>query len=355
MRIRLMKLKQLLKSGAVLLILSMMTASCATLNTIRLDTLRPADYSVPPEILSVVLLDYSYPYRGDSVHLIKIPDENTVVVDTIWVDDFGLRAINSLASIITEREFFDSVHVYPGSMNKPPLGVPFGMPSLDLIASLCEEYNAQAVVALEVVDYETVVKIDQLDAFYYITLDAHGSIFWKLYTPDGEVLDLHLQKDSIYWSDAQSTLRNAVRSVPHMRDALENLAVFMGQQYAQRLSPYWEQVNRNYYSGGHHLFSRANDLIKVNNWGEAAKVWFHVFENGNKKQKARSAHNIALSWEVRGDFEEAVAWIEISRKLFEEMGSFRSSQYYRNVSIFYYVELVERREQARKLIQQIGG
>ena len=106
---------------------------------------------------------------------------------------------------------------------------------------------------------------------------------------------------------------------------------------------------------GHHLFARATDLAKVNNWGEAAKVWYYVYENGNAKQKAMAALNLALSFEMRGDFTEAMAWAEISHNQFEALSSWRVSSSIKNSSFLYYLRLKERVNEKSKLHEQFGA
>jgi hypothetical protein len=135
-----------------------------------------------------------------------------------------------------------------------------------------------------------------LGDIYYGSMDVSGSISWKIYERDGYLLDAYMQTDSIFWDAAESSYAAILKKIPRQIGATQVLADYLGETYVKRVAPYWETVARKYYSKGHFLFARANDLQNINNWEEAAKVWYHVYDNGNKRQKVMAAFNIALSY-----------------------------------------------------------
>ncbi len=94
--------------------------------------------------------------------------------------------------------------------------------------------------------------------------------------------------------------------------------------------------------------------MKINNWNEAAKIWYHIYESENKKQKARAAYNLALSYEIRNDFQEAKAWAEISRNLFETLKSIQVSEIERKMAFKYFESLNERFAETEALHKQLG-
>jgi hypothetical protein len=350
-----MRIAQKIKSGFLITLATMFLASCASVATIPIEVMRPADYSVPPDVLSVVVVDFSFPHRGDSTHVLRLSPSNTEVVDTIWIDDFGLKVVESMAIELENRAFFDSVFLHPVSLNRPPAGRPNLSLSPYQVDKILEDYNAQAVIALESVEYNSLFQAETLEGFYYVSLDAKSRLLWKIYDSQGRTMDAHIQQDSIFWDNSEDLYSGDFSSIPAIRSAMETLADFMGKYYPDRIAPYWESQQRFYYSAGHHLFSRANDLLKANNWDHAARVWYYVFDEGNEKQKAMAAFNIALSFEVRGDFEEAVAWAKVSKDLFEDMSAARVSALDKVRSTMYTEELNERIRETQKLEEQVGA
>ena len=327
---------------------------CASVGSLRMEVLRPAEHTVPPDVLSVVLVDFAYPYRADSVHVLKLGNEKTSI-DTIWVDDFAVRTINAVGAELEQRPFFDTVYVHPRPLNLPPVGKPGLNLSPLQVQRILAEYPAQRVLALEEVSYSSRINIDNVEGYLVATQDVDATLLWKLYDESGKAVDVFVQKDSIFWDKVDELYVLRELEVPPIRTALEALADFMGKYYPDRIAPYWEVQYRPFYSGGHHLFARANDLKKVNSWEAAARVWYYVYEEGNKKQKAMAAYNLALSYEVRGDFVEALAWAERSKALFDDLGTARVSETERKRVGNYIQELERRRDEELKLQLQVGA
>ena len=329
--------------------------SCTSVSTVSLDVMRPAEVSIPADILSAVVVDYSYPYFDDSLHLI-ILGTDTMIIDSIRVDDFGMKLATATAKGLYDRVFFDNVYLYPEPLYKVSDTKPGQSMSREIISELLDSFNAEVVIALEKVSYNTVTTSLNFDSFSYLTLDVHGSAMWKLYDREGRMLDVFIQRDSIYWNNDGRPQYSDNLKMPSIRSAVQSLAEFMGEYYPDRIAPFWEKKHRYYFSAGHYLFSRANDLVRANNWESASRVWYYVFDEGNKKQQAMSAFNIALSYEVRGDFEEAVAWAKKSVDIVKERGGLiaASGSLDETIVYEYYDDLVKRAGEVRKLEEQVG-
>jgi len=324
--------------------------SCASISTLNLDVLRPAEVTIDPEILSVVVIVNSAPYRNKDIHTIKTP-KGTSVIDTIWIDDFPKIAATSMVKELKNKQFFNEVYYHTDSdCHKGELSGDVLKRKIDYVCSI---YNAQAVILLENYLYKTNLNLTNGGNVCYGSMDVNGSIYWKIYEDDGYLLDTYVQSDSIFWDAAESSYSDVIKQLPQQSAAIEVLAEYMGETYVKRVAPFWETVSRKYYSTGHYLFSQANDLIKTNNWSEAAKVWYYVYENGNKHEKAMSAFNIALSYEVRSNFPEALAWMQICINFVDNTITIPDHE--KRLAKQYYMQLTERATQKKKLDEQIGG
>ena len=322
--------------------------SCATVSPLKIDVLRPAAYSVPPEILSVVVVDNSMPFRDAELPK-NYGSVDKFEIDTLWLDSLGLFTSQAFADELKYKNFFDTVYFHPTSLNRNIINPHLGEIPISLVDSLCKVYNAQGVISLELFNciarYKTIplgYGSSDFSDLYVVYLDLKGTLYWKIYLPNGFVLDSYIQRDTVYWD----------RSLPTVKDAIETMAWHMGKNAVKRVAPYWETIERNVFSGGSLLFAQAKDFQEANNWEEAAKVWYYIYENGRKKEKARAAFNLALSYEVRGNFDEAIAWSEISRRLFGESGLVKESDTY--LSNQYHLDLLERNYQKKRIEEQLG-
>ncbi len=328
--------------------------SCLSYSFLPIEVIKPADYSFAPNILSVLVVDNSYIFKDDSAHTTNLFGQKGYM-EPRAVEKFGLFAAEGLGNALDEKRFFDSVFVHPTALNRPVDNIPEPDLTLELIDSLLNNYNAQAIISLE--DYRFFTNVDAFDVegSYYLTLDAFATAYWKIYDYEGYILSSFVQSDSIFWDTFTEKNGDKELYVPDLKDALETLANYMGSEFTPKISPVWEKERRIIFTRGHHLFSRANDLMQINHWSEAAKVWYYVFENGTKLQKAVAAYNIAVSYEMRNDFEEAVAWANISK---EKFGKVKSWQINKQISHFSddYINILEnRKSDSEKLNEQLGG
>ena len=49
-------------------------------------------------------------------------------------------------------------------------------------------------------------------------------------------------------------------------------------------------------------------MMEVNDWDAAKEALFQAVENGHRKTKGKAAHNLAVIFEIEGNFGEAKAW-----------------------------------------------
>jgi len=303
-----------------------------------------------------VVVDNAFPFRGgdSAVHQIKLPGRE-YSVDTILVEDFGKRTIRSFGEALKARQFFDSVHVVDRSFNTPEDGGPMQPLTAFVLDTLCEHFNAQAVISLDHYDYGTTLNVMDMPDYYYATLDARSNTYWKIHDRlRGDILDIHLQKDTIFWDSSGHSITNSVADLPVIREAIEASANHAGVKYADFVAPTWTKEERLFYKQGHPLFFHASELISRGQWEDANRIWYHVFEESKGKQKARAAFNLALGQEVLGNFREAAAWAYRSMEVYKELGALAVSQIEENEARQYYMTLALRLQEKRKLDDQYG-
>jgi hypothetical protein len=332
------------------------TGCVSSYSTFDLDVLKPAKVVVPVEIASVVVVDNAYPFQpGDSgVHKIKLPSQE-YSIDTLLLDDFGQLAIQSFVESLKSKAFFDSVHVVKEPFNTLDGGKPLSPLNPSQIDSLCDQYNAQAVIELGYYEYGTLINVLDAGEQYYSTLDARVYTYWKVYNRlTGSILDAHAQKDTIFWDGAGPTISSSVERLPFLRDALKEAASYSGLQFSEYIAPTWKTTQRIFFKQGHPLFYEAVGYVNSGNWDEAARVWYRIYETGKEKQKARAAYNLALAQEVKGNFMEATAWAYRSMEHFKKTGGLGMSGHEEKMAREYYIDLACRLQEKKKLDKQYG-
>jgi hypothetical protein len=327
---------------------------CVSYTNINLDVLKPAKINIPIEIASVVVVNNSPVFRSSDsvVHKINLPYQK-YSIDTIWIDDFGKLATESFAEALKSRRFFDSVYVVSNFLKKRKNAIePMSANAID---TLCTHYNAQAVISLDYYDYGTKIDVTEMPEFYYSTLDARSNTYWQIYDHmESEPLNVHVQRDTIFWESYGDEVLNSTQDLPSIRKAIENAAYHAGEKYAAFIAPTWQQEIRRFYEQGHPLFFDATELVGKGKWKEAGQIWYHIYQTGKGKQKARAAFNLALSQEVLGNFREATAWAWRSLDEYGKLGGLSVSSEEKKIAKSYYLILAQRLHEKKKIDEQYG-
>ncbi len=328
-------------------------SSCASFTEIHYDILRPAGFSVPPEIKSVVLIDNSADFPDTAANIIKV-DEEIVKVDTTKVRDYPEHVIKTVAEELNQRMFFDTVYVDTLKYKKPGRATLLNGLSDVQIDSICRKFGADAIISLDAYKYTNEISIiDLSDYEYYASYDASALNYWRmLRCSDHSVLNVHLQKDTIFWENTGESINSSLRTFPEFKKATFEIGSYLAHQYVDYLSPYWEEATRRLYTNGNMNFINATEWVNKGNWLEAEKIWNYIYKNGSKKARIKAALNIATSFEKEGDIDNAISWAYKAYKTLIE--SSKGSTKLQLYVFSYYKDLSVRKREKRKLIEQLG-
>ncbi len=337
----------------ILLCLVTLFTSCVTYQSFNIDVLEPAEYSMPPEIRSVVIVDQSKPYRDSLINKIEVENE-VLYVDTIWNDDFSKLTIKSLCKELINRKFYDTVYIYNTQKS-------LGNNKLDLdwdgIAAICNNYNAEAVIVFDSYYYRSHINVNKpFEDVFYGFMDVNGGILWKAYDNINHTqMFSEVQVDTISWQVSEVSLNGVARQLPGFKEGYANLADYLGYAAANQTAPKWNTVNRGIYTSGNYQFMQAAEFLHNKKYGEAIKLWKFVYDKSKTRDKALASYNLAVISEIMNDFASAQYWINESYGFYEN--ELKSSRFDadRKRTIVYMVELNKRVQSLDKLKEQIGG
>ncbi len=348
--VHLMSRLHLLKITLFLLAL----AGCTSYSVMNFEVMRPAGYSVPPEIKSVVLVDNSIVFPDTNVNIILL-DERIIKIDTNKVADYSSSIINTIKEELLNRMFFDTVYVDTIQYKKNNHGAPLDKLSNTQLQKICSKFSADAIISLDAYRYTNNISIQTISDYeYYSTYDASALNYWRMYDCyDMSVLNIHLQKDTIFWDNLGSSLNNSLNPFMSFDKATHEIGSYLSYQMVDYLVPYWEEVSRNLYTSGSMHFLDATEWVNRDNWEEAEKIWNYIFTNGSKKAKIKAALNMALAFERDGDIDDANKWAHKVYKILEENGTETSSPINR-YAVKYYINLSKRQQEYKRLVEQLG-
>ena len=105
-------------------------------------------------------------------------------------------------------------------------------------------------------------------------------------------------------------------------NALPESAYAAGRDYSARFLPTFYRVKRDLYKKGKgkskKRFEAAFRRTEVANWTEAIKIWEEILSNADDKTAGRACLNIAVSYEVLGDTDQALNWAKRSYEDYDD-------------------------------------
>ncbi|MCU4157664.1 hypothetical protein J1N10_16935 [Carboxylicivirga sp. A043] len=343
----------MIKKCSIYLLFLLVLVSCKSYELMHYDVLRPANYSVPPQIKSIVIVDNAYPFNPDNAHIAQVMGED-VRLDTVRVDTITTVIINQLYEDLNLRRFFDTVYVDTLKYNTEEFGKPMQQLSQGQIIDICNKHNADALLSLDAAVYGTKIEVHDMEVEYYATMDVYSAVNWHLF--DGyssEALYQTSQQDTLYWNGVGVDVQSSVSSFPSLKEATVEVGHYLGATFVDKLVPYWEPVTRKLYISGNPQFVNAAEWLSKDERYEAEKLWGFVYEHGNSREKGKAANNIALSMEARGEFFLAMEWAYKSYQAFQTHGVVGNAEE-RRTSRELYVDLVRRYRDQKKLDEQLG-
>ncbi len=328
--------------------------ACQTSNSIiEYDVLRPAKYSIPPEIKSVVLVNNSLPYLEKNIH-VAVVDDFIQPLDSVWYEGYADSVIHSLYRNLQSRNFFDTVYIDTLYRKKATSGMLNKISDWDM-QGIYNRFDADAILSIDAYTYGTKVKVESYPESYYSTMAMYGISYWRFHDRfQQDPIFEDVQNDSIYWHGSGDMVETSVMRFPSILEGLKDFSYYIGENFVDEIVPKWEGVERDLFLTGHPYFISAAEWLSKNNNDEAKKLWGYIFEHGKPIDKARAAHNIAIILEKEDDIYNAMKWAYNSYDAYKlSSGALYKTEL--NDSKRYYIYLSQRKQELEKLQIQMGG
>ena len=265
--------------------------------TITFDALFPAELSLPSEMKTLAIIDRS---QIDKKGLKII--EGGLTGEGIGQDKLGSQiCIDGLF-----RQLNNSRRIQPVRTSKQytnsGLGVAFPEPlGWEEIAKLCEEFHSDAIISLEIFDSDFLGNMVRVKAGV------------RLYDPTSRMIidEITFHQDKT-WSQPVHNVAGAVMRALDQNQVVKDAAFETGVRYGQRIAPTWFSVQRIYYQRG-----KGNDdlkegarMMEVNDWDAAIESLNQAMNDRHRKVKGRTAHNLAVIYEILGEYDLAKEWAQ---------------------------------------------
>lgn len=310
-----------------LLTVCFLITSCGPSRIVSFNVTRPAEISLPSDINTVLLVDRTK-FSNKMVNIIEgiltgeMPEDDKAAAQETMMS--LKNALNYSprynVKILTDRlEGNSMTAAFPDALK------------WDVIDKLCVNNNAEAVVSLEVYDSNFIVthgtrvkkksvgegtnKRDVEYTEYYA--QGIGSVKMGIrtyYNKDKSIVDQQMINKSKTWDATGTSVLDAMRLLISKSNANKYLAANVGEDYAYKISPMPYTISRPFYGKSKHIpeVATGSRYADVNQWNEAITVWKNGLKKARKKDAGFLAYNLAIAYEVLGEYGTAITWAQDS-------------------------------------------
>lgn len=343
-----MRLRYLFFTISVLSLLS------CSMKTTQLSVIQPGQLDLPTEIKTIATMDRSLPPSGFVDVL-----EGAVTGEGIGQDRAGRReALEAVEATLRRSPRYQVIST--GIEEKKERQRSDFDPPLpdDKINELCRDHRAEALLVLEYYDsdhskdvsaHREKNKAEDGSVYYlkYFVSDISSRVIlgWRLYYTDGRILDEHSVEEEVNYSGRGDTEGEAMSRLPSQRETVIRASRAAGIAYGGRIAPLPKNLNRRYYSKAAKPWKdemkKASRSVETGDWDGAATIWKSIYYKAEDDEtKGRTAYNLALAGEAKGQFELAKYW---AKEAFVKHGLKKANAY---------IDRIEERIRDRKRLEK---
>lgn len=295
----------------VLLLVLCLFSACTTLQTISFERLQAADVSYPDQVRTVGVINYAPQDKQERDSILGL-----------WNGD-GMVTVESLAREIAATDYFNQVVVCDSALRPVGMGNEEILP-MSQADSLIQALGVDMLFAVEQVQIE--LKEGSL---------FHTELMMDVPAVDGVITPLVRAYVSgrnapLFSISKTDTICWVVSPELTFGQIVQEASDFAATLPVSYLLPHWKEMNRYYFDGGNMEMRDAGVYIREQNWEGAAALWQKLHDGRKGKVKMRAAYNLALNYELQGDYERAKEYLDTALSLASE-GSWEHQliEYYR--------------------------
>ena len=213
---------------------------------------------------------------------------------------------------------------------------------------LCADYQADALLTLnQLVLYDVVESFPTNEGTYYAYLQAYAQSHWTIHYAGQTREATFTQADTLLWeSQLHYTRAQSLSDLPSRQEALLYLARELGNRIGSSFTPSWQTTRRYIYDLPD--LQAGLDAFRLQRWNSAINQWLTIVDSKDKKAAACAAANIAIAYEMLGDYASACDYAQRASRLFGAWKTAYGRQ--QQVNIRYYLAQLQARQAGERAL-----
>ena len=333
-----------------------------------IDEYRDAERDALRGVSRVLVVNNALVQPNDFGHS-SVLDGNNKSNISVDLDRALLYSLFSLTRAMEESGALDAVELLDISQNHSTNYYSREAMSPVAVNNLLKTYDVDALLVLnQLVLYDVLEAFEGYDGAQYAYMQAFAQSHWNVYYADarrrGQVIT---HADTLVWEANKGYTRSQVlEQLPDRQEALLYLASTLGANMGKSLVPNWVSVNRYLYNHDDPHVQAGLEAFRYQRWEKAIGHWQQALGSGvqefrgsgvqefrgsgvesnvesrklkvkeDKKAAAVATANMAIAYELLGDYDSACASANEACRLFGALKSAWARQ--QQVNIRYYLE-----------------
>ncbi|MFO7923177.1 MAG: DUF6340 family protein [Bacteroidales bacterium] len=314
------KNKTAFTAKGLLIVVILVFSACS--RTVYVPVLEPAPVDIGSHIKTVAVVNRTTPENPDEVAVESVLTGSMPGLNR----EAAQRAIEGMVrtlessprySVIRTAERLTTPEI-PGNW-PPPV-------SWSEVESLISRYKSDAILVLESFDSDFIVTKGAvsnpsakggliLGRKFYAEGVAGIKLGFRIYDLQYKTIaDEYMFDHHQRWQSEGNALQMVVGGLIDHRQAVNEASFQSGIIYAERISPRWIRLNRDFFTRGRGDpdFKVGVRRATVNDWEGAREAWHKSVNSRKRKTAGRSAYNLALMYEIAGELDVAREWAQYS-------------------------------------------
>ena len=307
---------------ALVLIAVASLGSC--MQTVYVPTLRPAPVYLGPHIQNISVIDRATP-ENDTLKALdvltgSIPNLNR---------EAAQRAVDGLVRTMQNSPRYTVIRTAERLTTPAVRGnwpEPLGWSEVEELAA---RYGSDAILVLESFDSDFIITDgatripspseggggEILKRRFYVEGIAGVKLGFRIYDfQNRAIADEFMFNHKSRVEIEGNILQTVAGGLTHHKKAVNDAGYHSGRIYAERISPGWVRLNREFFKKGgrNRDFKVGVRRARVHDWEGAKEAWHNSVTSRRRKTAGRSAYNLALMYEISGELDIAREWAQHS-------------------------------------------
>ena len=314
-----------------------------------IDEYRDAERNALRGVRRVLVVNNALVQPDDFGHSTVLDGNNKSGI-SVRLDKALLYSLFSLTQTLDESGDFDAVELLDVSQNSSTNYYARESLSANKVQNLMQIYQVDALLVLnQLVLYDVLEAFQTDDGGQYAYIQAFAQSHWSMFFADATRRSQTLSyADTLIWeSRVEYTRTLALNQLPNREDALLYLASTLGEGLGKSFVHSWVTVPRYLYDIADAHIEAGLQSFRYQRWEEAIGDWQMAMGNESKfegrkskvkdnKTAAVAAANIAIAYEMLGNYSSACDYANEASRLFGALKTAWGRQ--QQVNIRYYLE-----------------